>query len=65
MTGWRFRSGDDNALAAALIGMLSASDATRLAVGRRGRDRVKELFANPGAPEQMLSIYSEIARPPR
>jgi glycosyltransferase involved in cell wall biosynthesis len=65
MTGWRFRSGDDNALAAALIGMLSASDATRLAVGRRGRDRVKELFANPGAPEQMLSIYTEIARPPR
>jgi glycosyltransferase involved in cell wall biosynthesis len=65
MTGWRFRSGDDNALAAALIGMLSASDATRLAVGRRGRDRVKEMFANPGAPEQMLSIYAEIARPPR
>jgi glycosyltransferase involved in cell wall biosynthesis len=65
MTGWRFRSGDDNALAAALIGMLSASDATRLAVGRRGRDRVKEMFANPGAPGQMLSIYTDIARPPR
>jgi glycosyltransferase involved in cell wall biosynthesis len=65
MTGWRFRSGDDNALAAALIGMLSAPDATRLAVGRRGRERVKELFANPAVPEHMLSIYTEVARPPR
>ena len=65
MTGWRFRSGDDNALAAALIRMLSASEAARLAVGRRGRERARELFANPAAPEQMLSIYTDIARPPR
>jgi glycosyltransferase involved in cell wall biosynthesis len=65
MTGWRFRSGDDNALAAALIRMLSATEAARLAVGRRGRERARELFANPAVPEQMLSIYTEIARPPR
>ena len=53
------------ALAAALIRMLSASEAARLAVGRRGRERARELFSNPAAPEQMLSIYGEIARPPR
>jgi hypothetical protein len=44
--------------------MLSAS-AARLAIGKRGRERVRELFSNPAAPEQMLSIYAEIARPPR
>ncbi|MBV9970760.1 MAG: hypothetical protein JO228_12315 [Xanthobacteraceae bacterium] len=65
MTGWRFRSGDDDALATALIRMLSAPEAVRLAVGRRGRERVGKLFSNPAAPEQMLSIYAELARPPR
>ena len=38
MTGWRFRSGDDAELAATLIRLLSASESTRLAVGRRPRD---------------------------
>jgi glycosyltransferase involved in cell wall biosynthesis len=65
MTGWRFRSGDDGELAATLIRLLSASESTRLAVGRRGRDRVKSQFANQAAPDQMLAIYTEIARPPR
>jgi glycosyltransferase involved in cell wall biosynthesis len=64
MTGWRFRSGDDTELAATLVRMLSASESTRLAVGRRGRERVKSLFATPAAPDQMLAIYTEIARPP-
>jgi len=43
---------------------LSASESTRLAVGRRGRERVKSLFASPAAPDQMLAVYTEIARPP-
>jgi glycosyltransferase involved in cell wall biosynthesis len=64
MTGWRFRSGDDAELAATLIRLLSASESTRLAVGRRGRERVKSLFASPAAPDQMLAVYTEIARPP-
>ena len=64
MTGWRFRSGDDAELAAMLIRLLSASESTRIAIGRRGRERVKSLFANPAAPDQMLAIYTEIARPP-
>jgi len=65
MTGWRFRSSDDAELAATLIRVLSASEATRLAVGRRGRERVKALFASQAAPEQMLAVYTEIARPAR
>jgi glycosyltransferase involved in cell wall biosynthesis len=65
MTGWRFRSGDDTELAATLVRMLSATEGTRLAVGRRGRERVKSLFATQAAPDQMLAIYTEIARPPR
>jgi glycosyltransferase involved in cell wall biosynthesis len=64
MTGWRFRSGDDAELAAMLIRLLSASESTRIAIGRRGRERVKSLFASPAAPDQMLAIYTEIARPP-
>jgi glycosyltransferase involved in cell wall biosynthesis len=64
MTGWRFRSGDDAELAAMLIRLLSASESTRIAIGRRGRERVKSLFASPAAPNQMLGIYTEIARPP-
>ena len=62
--GWRFRSGDDTELAATLIRLLSASETTRLAVGRRGRERVKSLFASQAAPDQMLAIYTEIARAP-
>jgi len=64
MTGWRFRSGDDAELAATLIRLLSASESTRLAVGRRGRERVKSHFATQAAPDQMLALYSEIARRP-
>jgi glycosyltransferase involved in cell wall biosynthesis len=64
MTGWRFRSGDDAELAATLIRLLSASESTRLAVGRRGRERVKSQFATQAAPDQMLALYSEIARRP-
>ncbi len=64
MTGWRFRSGDDAELAATLIRLLSASESTRLAVGRRGRERVKSQFATQAAPDQMLAVYTEIARRP-
>jgi glycosyltransferase involved in cell wall biosynthesis len=64
MTGWRFRSGDDAELAATLIRLLSASDSTRRAVGRRGRERVKSQFATQAAPDQMLAVYTDIARRP-
>jgi glycosyltransferase involved in cell wall biosynthesis len=63
MTGLRFPSGDDNELAAALIRLLSAPESTRLAVGRRGRERAVAQFANADTATQMLAVYGEIARP--
>ena len=65
MTGLRFRSGDDGELAASLIRLLSAAESTRIAIGRRGRERVIAQFASHGTPDQMLAVYAEVARPRR
>ena len=62
MTGLRFPSGDDGELAAALIKLLSAPESTRLAVGRRGRERAITQFADTAASTQLLEVYAEIAR---
>ncbi|HMA70619.1 MAG TPA: glycosyltransferase [Xanthobacteraceae bacterium] len=62
MTGLSFRSGDDGELAAALIRLLSAPESTRLAVGRRGRERAMARFAAEGAATQVLALYSELVR---
>jgi len=62
MTGLSFRSGDDGELAAALIRLLSAPESTRLAVGRRGRERAIAKFANQDSAAQMLAIYAELAQ---
>jgi glycosyltransferase involved in cell wall biosynthesis len=62
MTGLTFKSGDDRELAAALIRLLSAPDSVRLAVGRRGRERVVAQFATDEAATQMLALYGELAR---
>jgi glycosyltransferase involved in cell wall biosynthesis len=64
MTGLRFLSGDDGELAAALIRLLSAPESTRLAIGRRGRERAVAQCASADAATQMLAVYGEIARPP-
>jgi len=63
MTGLTFRSGDDRELAAALIRLLSAPESDRLAVGRRGRERVVAQFATDEGATQMLALYGELARP--
>jgi glycosyltransferase involved in cell wall biosynthesis len=63
MTGLRFPSGDDSELAAALIRLLSAPESTRLAVGRRARERAIAQLANVDIATQMLTLYGEIARP--
>jgi len=63
MTGLTFRSGDDRELAAALIRLLSVPDSVRLAVGRRGRERVVAQFATDEGAMQMLALYGELARP--
>jgi glycosyltransferase involved in cell wall biosynthesis len=62
MTGFTFRSGDDQDLAAALIRLLSASDNVRAAMGRRGRDLALARFAAHDAATQMLALYDELAR---
>ncbi len=62
MTGLSFRSGDDGELAAALIRLLSAPESTRVAVGRRGRERAVSQFATEDAATQMLTLYSDLAR---
>jgi len=62
MTGLRFPSGDDGELAAALTKLLSAPESTRLAVGRRGRERAITQFADTAASTQLLEVYAEIAR---
>ena len=64
MTGLTFKGGDDRELAAALIRLLSASESVRIAVGRRGRERVAAQFASEEGAAQMLALYVELARPP-
>jgi glycosyltransferase involved in cell wall biosynthesis len=64
MTGLTFKSGDDRELAAALIRLLSAPQSIRLAVGRRGRERVVAQFAPEEGAAQMLAVYAELARSP-
>jgi glycosyltransferase involved in cell wall biosynthesis len=64
MTGLTFKGGDDHELAAALIRLLSASESVRIAVGRRGRERVAAQFASEEGAAQMLALYVELARPP-
>jgi glycosyltransferase involved in cell wall biosynthesis len=62
MTGLSFRSGDDGELAAALIKLLSAPESTRLAIGRRGRERAMAQFATEDSATRMLALYAELAR---
>ncbi len=63
MTGLRFPSGDDSALAAALIRVLSAPETSRQAIGRRAREHVMTQYASTAAMTQMFAVYMEIARP--
>lgn len=62
MTGLRFSSGDDAALAASLIRLFSMSDQARAAIGARGREWVLSQFSPAMAADRTLSLYSEIAR---
>ena len=68
MTGLRFPTGDDAALAAALIRLFSLPEPARRAIGARGRDWVLSHFNAPAVAEQTLRLYAEIAgrakRPP-
>ena len=60
-TGLRFHSGDDAALAAALLRLFSLSEQVRSGIGRRGRDWVLDHFNAASVAEQTLRLYGEIA----
>ena len=60
-TGLRFQSGNDADLAAALLRVLSMTEAERRAIGLRGRAWVLDHFNAPAVAEQTLRLYGEIA----
>jgi glycosyltransferase involved in cell wall biosynthesis len=61
VTGFRFNSGDDAALASALLRLFFLAEPVRNAMGRRGRDWVLGHFDGAGIAEQTLRLYGEIA----
>jgi glycosyltransferase involved in cell wall biosynthesis len=60
ITGLRFHSGDDAALAAALLRLFSLAEPTRRAMGARGREWVLGHFNAPAAAQQTLRLYGEV-----
>jgi glycosyltransferase involved in cell wall biosynthesis len=60
-TGMRFNAGDDAALAAALLRLISLEEPARNAIGLRGRDWVLGQFNAAGVAAQTLRLYDEIA----
>lgn len=61
IAGLRFHSGDDAALAAALLRLFAMPEPTRAAMGQRGRDWVRGHFNAETVAEQTLALYSAIA----
>ena len=62
MTGLRFSSGDDAALAAGLVRLFSMSPAHHRAIGMRGRQWVMDHFNRPAISDLTLRLYSGLAR---
>jgi len=62
MTGLRFSAGDDAALAAALVRLFSMPEATRRAIGLRGREWVTSHFDASAVSDLTLKLYAEVAR---
>jgi len=60
VTGLRFHSGDDAALAAALLRLFSLTESARSAIGIRGRIWVLDHFNAAAVAEQTLRLYGEI-----
>jgi glycosyltransferase involved in cell wall biosynthesis len=61
ITGMRFATGDDAALAAILIRLFSMPDAERKAIGARGRAWVLGHFGAEAAAEMTLKLYADVA----
>jgi glycosyltransferase involved in cell wall biosynthesis len=60
ITGLRFHSDDDAALAAALLRLFSIPEPVRRAIGARGRTWVLGHFNAPAVAEQTLRLYRQI-----
>src|SRR5215467_2441244 len=60
MTGLRFAASDDEALAAALVRLMSMPDAARRAIGRRGREWVAGHCSPATVASQMLAVYAAV-----
>jgi glycosyltransferase involved in cell wall biosynthesis len=60
MTGLRFAAGDAEALAAALIRLLSMPDTVRRAIGRRGREWVAGHCAPATVAQDLLAVYAAV-----
>jgi glycosyltransferase involved in cell wall biosynthesis len=61
MTGLRFATGDDSALAAALIQLFSLPESAQQAIGSRGRAWVLEHFNAEAVSEMTLKLYADVA----
>lgn len=61
IAGFRFPSGDDAALAAALLRLFSMPELNRATIGRRGRDWVLGHFNTAIVTEQTLRLYRDVA----
>ena len=64
MTGLRFTSGDDAALATALIKVLGLPDTTRRAIGARGRNWVLAHHDAEALADRTLQLYVDLAPRP-
>jgi glycosyltransferase involved in cell wall biosynthesis len=62
MTGLRFPAGDAEELAGALIRLLSMPDATRRAIGRRGREWVAAHCAPAAIAREWLAVYAAVSQ---
>ena len=60
VTGLRFASGDDAALASTLLRLFFLPEPSRNAMGRRGRDWALGHFDSEGVAAQTLRLYSDI-----
>jgi glycosyltransferase involved in cell wall biosynthesis len=60
MTGLRFAAGDDAALADTLLQLFALPQATRNAIGARGRDWVLSHFGRATVAEQVLAVYAGV-----
>jgi glycosyltransferase involved in cell wall biosynthesis len=60
IAGFRFQSGDDAALAAALLRLFSMPELNRATIGRRGRDWVLGHFNTAIVTEQTLRLYRDV-----